>query len=139
MTALALAGVLAAGACGGNDSKADARPTGKAATPAKETTTAADFCSDAKSLYDQLSTSGAQDPTSPQVKAVFAKAKALQAPKEIASDWNAILDQLIAPVVTGQLDIKDPQGANQLASKAAQLGSALQHTGTYFHTKCGFG
>ena len=68
MTALALAGVLAAGACGGNDNKADAKPEAKAAHESAGANKAkagsgGDFCADAKTLYDQLTAAGAKGPT----------------------------------------------------------------------------
>ena len=139
MTALALAGVLAAGACGSNDNKADAQPKAKAAHESKAATTAAEFCASAKTLYDQLTAAGPNGPTSPEVKAVFAEAKALEAPATIAADWTAILDQLVAPVVSGEIDVNNPQSASQLAARASQLGGALQRTGKYFDTQCHFG
>jgi hypothetical protein len=143
ITALALAGVLSAGACGGNDDKAagadkaSSEESGDAAASAEKTGSAA-FCASAKSLYDQLTTAGSADPTSPEVQAVFAEAQALEAPPEIADDWKAILDLLVAPVVRGELDVKDPAGASALAERAAQVGDSLQRTGTYFETECGF-
>jgi len=146
ITALAVAGVLVAGACGGgNDDKAAARPEKRAAEASKDAATgkagtvAAEFCNQAKSLYDQLTASGNTDPTSAEAKAVFAKAKALKAPEAIATDWSAILDELVAPVVNGELDVKDPKGASELATRASELGGALQRTGSYFETECDFG
>lgn len=148
ITALACAGVLAASACGGggNDEEAAAEsdkaateePSDAAATAEK--TGATTFCAGARSLYDELTSSAAgAEPTSPEVQDVFAKAKALEAPTEIAADWTTILDTLIEPVVTGQIDVDDPAGAQALAERAGQVGEALQRTGAYFDTECGFG
>ena len=146
ITALALAGVLAASACGGRDDKASANSdkatteeAGDGAANAEKAGAAA-FCASAQSLYNELtSTSAGAEPTSPEVQAVFAKAEALEAPPEIAADWQTILDTLIEPVVTGQIDVNDPAGAQALAERAGQVGDALQRTGTYFDTECGFG
>lgn len=144
LTALALAGALAASACGGNDDKA-AADTDKAKTEESgdakataEKTGATAFCSSARSLYDQLTSGTTGDPTSPEVQAVFAEAKALEAPAEIAADWQAILDTLVEPVVTGELDVNNPAHTQALAERAGQVGESLRRTGDYFDTKCGF-
>lgn len=146
ITALALAGVLAASACGGNDDKAAAdsdkatteKSSDGAATAKKAG--AATFCASARSLYDQLtSSSSGAAATSPAVQEVFAKAKALEAPAEIAADWQTVLDTLVEPVVTGQINVNDPAGAQAITERAGQIGDALQRTGAYFDTECGFG
>jgi hypothetical protein len=148
MTALAVAGVLLAGACGGgsNDDKAAARNDAKSAESSKASKAAtgsgaeaAEFCSQAKTLYNRLTSSSNTDPTSAEAKAVFAQAKALRAPDAIAADWSAILDKLVAPVVSGELDVKDPKAASELAARASELGGALQRTGAYFENECDFG
>jgi hypothetical protein len=133
ITALALAGVLVAGACGGNDNAAGAKADAPAAPTDDES-----FCDKAKALYDELTAAGSTDPTSPKVQEVFAEARALDAPAEIAADWTAILDTLVAPVVNGEIDVNDPAGTATLTERAAALGAALQRTGTYFETECGF-
>ena len=152
-TAFALAGalMLVAGGCGGNDDQADANDANDAesteeATPAADAAAQgggaagpADFCQGAKALYDQLSTVSPAAPTSDQVKVVFQEARALEAPAEIATDWNAILDTLVAPVVNGEIDVNDPAGTAELTERAAGLADSLQRTGTYFDTTCGFG
>lgn len=148
-TALALAGVLTfvVAGCGGGDDPAGtndagsdekAAPAADAAQQGGEAAGAAAFCQNAKALYDQLAAAPA-DPTSSQVQAVFAEAKAMEAPEEIATDWNAILDTLVGPVVHGEIDVNDPAGSAELTSRATGLAESLQRTGTYFDTTCGFG
>lgn len=140
--------MLVASGCGGNDNQADANDaeSNEAATPAAGATDqgggaagTADFCQSARALYDQLSAAGPAAPTSDQVQGVFNQAKALEAPAEIAADWNAILDTLVAPVVNGEIDVNDPAGSAELTERAGGLAEALQRTGTYFDTTCGFG
>jgi hypothetical protein len=144
MTALALAGVLSAVACsGGNDDTAAAKDEASQADEATTAeangqTTGESFCDSAKKLYDQLTTSAPSDPTSPEVQAVFAEAKALDAPAEIAADWTAVLDTLVEPVVSGELDPDDPAATATLTQRAAEIGESLQRTGAYFETECGF-
>jgi hypothetical protein len=140
--------MLAASGCGGNDDQADANDaeSNEEATPAAGATDqgggaagTADFCQSAKALYDQLSAAGPAAPTSDEVQGVFEQAKALEAPAEIAADWNAILDTLVAPVVNGEIDVNDPAGTAELTERAGGLAESLQRTGTYFDTTCGFG
>ena len=149
-TAFALAGalMLVAGGCG-SDEQANANDNGTgnesteegapAAAQQGAATGASDFCQKAKALYDQLSTAAPGSPTSEQVKSVFDKAKALEAPAEIANDWNAILDTLVGPVVNGEIDVNQPAGAQEITQRAAGLAESLQRTGAYFDTTCGFG
>jgi len=144
MTALALAGVLVAGACGGNDNAAEAKSdapaesSSESGASASDASTGAAFCDNAEALYAELTAAGSTDPTSPKVQGVFAEARALEAPAEIAADWTAILDTLVAPVVNGEIDVNDPAGTATLTERAATLGDALQRTGAYFETECGF-
>jgi hypothetical protein len=144
LTALALASALVASACGGDDDKAAAdtdktktEESGDAGATAEKTGATA-FCSSARSLYDELTTGTATDPTSPEVQAIFAEAQALEAPAEIAADWQAILETLVAPVVNGELDVNNPAHTQALAERAGQVGESLRRTGTYFDTECGF-
>ena len=150
MTALALAGVLTAAACsGGNDDTAAAKdeaPEADEAATAKarsdersgEGGSGESFCDSAEKLYDQLTTSAPAGPTSPEVQAVFAEAKALDAPDEIAADWTTVLETLVEPVVNGELDPEDPAATAALTERAAAVGESLQRTGAYFETECGF-
>lgn len=158
LIALALTSVLTAGACGGggNDDSAAATSDDKAesadaasrdgASTGSESDSESgpgeageSFCENANALYDQLTSAGASDPTSPEVQAVLDEAKALDAPDEIQADWTAVLDTLVAPVVSGEIDVDDPEGSAELTQRAADLGAGLQRIGTYFETECGFG
>ena len=148
MTALALAGVLTAAACsGGNDDtaaakdeapEADRTAAAEASSGGSEGGSGESFCDSAKKLYDQLTASAPTGPTSPEVQAVFAEAKALEAPEEIAADWTTVLETLVEPVVNGELDPTDPEATATLTERAASIGESLQRTGAYFETECGF-
>lgn len=140
MTALALAGVLTAAACsGGNDDTAAAKDGASEADEAAAADSGESFCQSAEELYDKLTSSAPTDPTSPEVQAVFAEAKALDAPDEIAADWTTVLETLVEPVVNGELDPEDPAAIATLTERAAAIGESLERTGAYFETECGFG
>jgi hypothetical protein len=134
VTALAAAGVLLAGAC----SSGDGNKAAAASDGSTKAATSEQFCSSAKALYDQLQTAGATDPSSPAVQSVFAEARDLNAPDEIASDWREVLDAL-EPLVDGEVDLNDPAGVATLTDRTAEAADSFQRTGQYFEQKCGFG
>ena len=135
VTALAAAGVLLAGACSNGDGS---KPAAASESGAKAATSSEQFCASAQALYDQLENAGASDPSSPPVQAVFAEARDLAAPDEIASDWTEVLDS-IEPLVSGEVDLNDPAAMATMTDRAAEAADAFQRTGTYFEEECGFG
>jgi hypothetical protein len=134
VTVLAAAGVLLAGACSNGDGSkaAAASESGAKATSSER------FCDSAQALYDELENAGAADPSSPAVQAVYAEARELAAPEEIAGDWTEVLDS-IEPLVSGQVDLDDPAAMAAMTERAAGAADAFQRTGTYFEEECGFG
>ena len=134
LTALAAAGVLLAGACSNGDgSKAAAASEGDA-----KATTSEQFCASAHALYDELESAGATDPSSPAVQAVFEDAQQLVAPDEIADDWDQVLDSL-EPLVSGEVDLTDPNAMASITQRTAQAADAFERTGAYFEEECDFG
>jgi hypothetical protein len=134
VTVLAAAGALLAGACSNGDG-------GKAAAASEaeaEATTAERFCSSAHALYEQLESAGATDPSSPAVQAVFESAQQLVAPDEIADDWDQVLDTL-EPLVSGEVDLTDPNAMAAITQRTAHAADAFERTGTYFEEECDFG
>ena len=134
VTALAAAGVLLAGAC----SSGDGNKAAAASDADAKGDTSAVFCSSAEALYSELENAGAADPSSPAVQAVFADARELVAPDEIAADWTEVLDA-IEPLVSGQVDLNDPAAMASITDRTAQAADAFQRTGAYFEDECGFG
>jgi hypothetical protein len=72
------------------------------------------------------------------VQAVFHQARDLVAPDEIASDWTQVLDAL-EPLVSGEVDLNDPDAMATISDRTAGAADAFQRTGTYFEEECGFG
>jgi hypothetical protein len=137
LTALAAAGVLLAGACSNGDGSTPAAASEGSDADAKATTSER-FCASAHALYGELESAGASDPSSPAVQAVFADARNLVAPDEIASDWARVLDAL-EPLVSGEVDLTDPNAMASITQRTAQAAEAFERTGTYFEEECGFG
>jgi hypothetical protein len=128
------AGVLLLGACSNGGDTAEASGTGRSQGSSEGS--AATFCTGAQALYQQFSSAGITDPTSPAMQEVFATAHALEPPAAIADDWSLILDQ-VEPVVTGQVDASDPVVMQQLTEDAVANAAVYERVGTYIGKTCG--
>ncbi|MGH9209423.1 MAG: hypothetical protein ACRD2C_01930 [Acidimicrobiales bacterium] len=118
-------------ACSGDGGSAEASGT----TESEPDDTVEVFCSGAQALYDQFVSAGASDPTSPAMQDVYAGARSLDAPDEIAADWQLILDSL-EPLMTGQVDIDDPAAMRELNTQATANAPAYDRVGTYVGENC---
>ena len=147
------AAVVLLTACGGGDAgeSAPASP----AKPADESVAASSpasgaddpFCAEAAAVEEQVTTAltGVADDPVALVQALTATAgqvRAVQAPAEIAADWNALaggLEQLAAVFTT--LDLDDPNALATLEEQVGQIESGLAGSGTnvenYLRAECG--
>lgn len=126
-------GALLLAACGGggggggsegasettrDERAAEARAAAQASVEAK-------FCRGADQLYNQFQVGGQ---TSANGQEMFAAARALTAPDEIAADWETTLDALeplVNPAATPEVDLQ-----------AAQETGVLDRVGNYINDTC---
>ena len=118
ITALALAGVLAAAGC--SDSDVGGEAAGQ--------TSSSDFCADFEELDERFSA----DPDASSEDVVEALAE-LDPPEEIAEDYNEVVDSLRA---FAELDPSDPEDAQEAQAITEDAAAAQDRLSDYLSEEC---
>lgn len=141
------AAVVLLAACGGVDSGADSSATGSAAEPDAAETTAgsgeADFCTQAAGIDERVDDALADlEGNDPSVAEAFRQIadelRAIKAPDEIATDWNALtsgLDRLSESFA--DFDVTDPESLAAMEQAEGDLSEASANVETYLRDECG--
>jgi hypothetical protein len=141
------AAVVLLAACGGGDSGADSSATGSAAEPDAAETTAgsgeADFCTQAAGIDERVDDALADlEGNDPSVAEAFRQIadelRAIKAPDEIATDWNAMtsgLDRLSESFA--DFDVTDPESLAAMEQAEGDLSEASANVETYLRDECG--
>jgi hypothetical protein len=141
------AAVVLLAACGGVDSGADSSATGSAAEPDAAETTAgsgeADFCTQAAGIDERVDDALADlEGNDPSVAEAFRQIadelRAIKAPDEIATDWNAMtsgLDRLSESFA--DFDVTDPESLAAMEQAEGDLSEASANVETYLRDECG--
>jgi hypothetical protein len=135
-------------ACGGSDEGGSASGSSETSARASESGASADsqFCTDAAAIQERVGSTlnDQSDPTAlPQaLQEAAAEIRAVEAPPEIAADWNALADgvEQIA-LAFGEIDFNDPNALttfqSQVGELQAELGTASTNVETYLRDECG--
>jgi hypothetical protein len=141
------AAVVLLAACGGGGSEADSSATGSAAQPDAAETTAgsgeADFCTQAAGIDERVDEALADlEGNDPSVAEAFRQIaeelRAIQAPDEIAADWNALaggLDRLSESFA--DFDVTDPESLAAMEQAEGDLSRASTNVENYLRDECG--
>jgi hypothetical protein len=141
------AAVVLLAACGGGGSEADSSATGSAAQPDAAETTAgsgeADFCTQAAGIDERVDEALADlEGNDPSVAEAFRQIaeelRAIQAPDEIAADWNALaggLDRLSESFA--DFDVTDPESLAAMEKAEGDLSRASTNVENYLRDECG--
>jgi hypothetical protein len=123
ITALVAAGLLFAGACGGDDDdSADASGTGNGGG-------GGEFCEQAVALFSD---------TSNDTDAALTAAEALDPPDEIADDWQKLVEgSRDAAEATANIDPNDPDAAAAFSEQYQDLIEASTNVYQYLGDECG--
>jgi len=141
------AAVVLLSACGGSDEDGSAAGSSESSPSASETAAAAgsEFCTEAASIEERVSASFTEaDPTSlgQVLQEGVAEIRGIEAPPEIAADWEALADGLeqIAAAFA-DVDLTDPAAQQELGQKVAELQGPLDEASTnvenYLRDECG--
>ena len=136
------AAVVLLAACGGGNSGADSTATESAA----ETTPGsgeADFCTQAAGIDERVDDALADlEGNDPSVAEAFRQIadelRAIKAPDEIATDWNALtsgLDRLSESFA--DFDVTDPESLAAMEQAEGDLSEASANVETYLRDECG--
>jgi hypothetical protein len=141
------AAVVLLAACGGGGSEADSSATGSAAQPDAGETTAgsreADFCTQAAGIDERVDEALADlEGNDPSVGEAFRQIaeelRAIEAPDEIAADWNALaggLDRLSESFA--DFDVTDPESLAAMEKAEGDLSRASSNVENYLRDECG--
>jgi hypothetical protein len=141
------AAVVLLAACGGGGSEADSSATGSAAQPDAGETAAgsdeADFCTQAAGIDERVDEALADlEGNDPSVAEAFRQIaeelRAIQAPDEIAADWNALaggLDRLSESFA--DFDVTDPESLAAMEKAEGDLSRASTNVENYLRDECG--
>ena len=141
------AAVVLLAACGGGGSGADSSATGSAAEPDAAETAAgsgdADFCAQAAGIDERVDEALADlEGNDPSVAEAFRQIaeelRAIEAPDEIATDWNALaggLDRLSESFA--DFDVTDPESLAAMEQAEGDLSEASANVETYLRDECG--
>lgn len=149
------AAVLLLTACGGSDDESSSASGGSSSSAPESTASESggdnadsEFCTAAAAVQERVG-STVNDPSQqanlPQVlQETATEIRAIEAPSEIADDWNALADgadQLSA--VIGSVDPADPNALatieERLGEVTSRLTSASVNVETYLREECGIG
>jgi hypothetical protein len=147
------AAVVMLTACGGSEN-GDSAASGSSSSAAESSASpessadaaSSEFCTKAPSIEGRVDSTlqNSQDPQAlPQaLREAAGEIRAIEAPDEIASDWNALADgaEQIAAAIS-QVDFRDPNALatfqQQVGSLESQLSSASTNVETYLRDECG--
>jgi hypothetical protein len=144
------AAVVLLTACGGSgeEESASSESSGSSSSAAETSAGAADseFCTEAAGIEERITSSlgGQTDPAGiPQaLQQAATEIRAIEAPDEIASDWNALadgVDQIAGAFAS--IDFNDPQALATLQQEVEQLSAQLDTASTnveaYLAEECG--
>ena len=143
------AAVVLLSACGGSDEGTSASGSGEPSSSASESSAesaGSKFCTDAAAIQERLGSTldDQSDPTAlPQaLQQAAAEIRAVEAPPEIAADWNTLADgvEQIAAAF-GSIDFNDPNALAgfqaQLGELQTQLSTASTNVENYLRDDCG--
>ncbi|NEK59743.1 hypothetical protein GCU56_17960 [Geodermatophilus sabuli] len=133
----------AASSSASSSGSSSASSSAPSSTPAPDPA-AAEFCTQVSAAFQELSTTlGTATPTevAGRLPEVVATLESVQAPADIAPDWNALIDGLRQLATTaGSLDLTTPEGQQQFsdaeAQLTAQLGTAQTNLTSYVVANC---
>jgi hypothetical protein len=134
-------------ACGGSDDNSASSDTSEASPSASESSAAdSEFCTEAASIQERIGSTmeNSQDPAAlPQaLQEAATEIRAIEAPEEIADDWNALADgaEQIGQAIAS-IDPNDPNALATLEQQVGDLTSRLDEAGTnvenYLRDECG--
>ena len=149
----AAAAVVLLTACGGSDEDSNASESSSSSTStssASETTenTApqadSEFCTEAAAIQERVQAS-LVDPNTADLGAIFTQAaeeiRSIEAPAEIAEDWEQFAAGIEQFAAISQIDFEDPNAYAQWQAEAgeiqAEFGPAFASVQTYLATECG--
>jgi hypothetical protein len=144
------AAVVLLTACGGSDEESSAASESSAATSSAAETTAegpdSEFCTEAAQVQERITSSvgelGAGGNFADSLAAAADEVQSIEAPDEIAADWNALADGLdqFAAAIEG-IDPEDPNALGSLEQQfgeiEARLGTASANVQNYLVNECG--
>ena len=143
------AAVILLAACGGDggesatDSPATASPAESSAAETTATSGAEDFCTQAAGIDERvdsaLSDLGGDQPSVPDAfRQAAEEVRAIDAPGEIATDWEALAGGLdrIGDALSN-IDITDPESLATLEDVEGDLSTASTNVENYLRDECG--
>ena len=143
------AAVILLAACGGDggesatDSPATASPAESSAAKTTATSGAEDFCTQAAGIDERvdsaLSDLGGDQPSVPDAfRQAAEEVRAIDAPGEIATDWEALAGGLdrIGDALSN-IDITDPESLATLEDVEGDLSTASTNVENYLRDECG--
>lgn len=146
---LSLTAVVLLSACGGSDEGSSASGPSETSSSAAESSAGSadsEFCTDAAAIQERVGSTltDQSDPAAlPQaLQEAAAEIRAVDAPPEIAADWNSLADgvEQIAAAFAA-VDFNDPNALatfqEQVEGLQAQLGTASTNVETYLRDECG--
>ena len=143
------AAVVLLSACGGSDEGSSASGSSEPSAGASESgadAAASQFCTDAAAIQERVGSTlnDQSDPADlPQaLQEAAAEIRAVEAPPEIATDWNSLADgveQIATAFAT--IDVSDPNALATFQAEVgevqAQLTTASTNVETYLREECG--